>query len=53
MDGPSPAIGRFIRTTIVTDEDKWEAYIQEARKHPDEDELRKARGFAHETLAKW
>jgi flavodoxin I len=48
---PSPPIEQFIRNTIVTDEDEWQEYIQEARKHPDEDDLRTARGFAQAVLA--
>jgi flavodoxin len=48
---PSPPIERFIRRKIVTDEDEWQEYIREARKHPDEDDLRRAREFAQEVLA--
>lgn len=43
---PSLPIERFIHRTIVTDEGEWQEYIQEARKHPDEDDLRQAREFA-------
>jgi hypothetical protein len=50
---PSPPIEQFIRRTIVTDEDEWQEYIQEARKHPDEEDLRRARGFAQEVLARF
>lgn len=48
---PSPPIEHFIHSTIVTDEDEWEAYIQEVRQHPNEDDLRRAREFAQEVLA--
>jgi flavodoxin len=48
---PSPAIEQFIHSTIVTDEDEWEEYVQEVRKHPDEDDLRKAKEFAQGALA--
>jgi flavodoxin len=48
---PSPPIERFIHSTIVTDEDEWAAYVHEARKHPDEDDLRKAKEFAQEAMA--
>ena len=47
---PSPPIEQFIHSMIVTDEDEWEEYVQEARKHPDEDDLRKAREFAREVM---
>ena len=50
---PSPPIEQFIHSTIVTDEDEWEEYIGEVRKHPDEDDLRKAREFAQEVLARY
>jgi flavodoxin I len=48
---PSPPIEQFIHSAIVTDEDEWQEYIQEVRKHPDEDDLRKAREFAQAVLA--
>jgi flavodoxin len=47
---PSPPIERFIHSTIVTDEDEWAAYVHEVRKHPDEDDLRKAKEFAQEVM---
>ena len=50
---PSPPIEQFIRNTIVTDEDQWQEYIQEVRKHPNENDLRKAREFAQEVLARY
>ena len=49
---PSPPIEQFIHSTIVTDEDEWQEYIQEARNHPDGHDLRKARVFAQEALAR-
>jgi hypothetical protein len=36
----------------VTDEDEWEVYIEEVRKHPNDEDLQKAREFALEILAK-
>jgi hypothetical protein len=47
---PSPPIEQFIHRTIVTNEDEWAAYVDEARQHPDEDDLRKAREFAQEVM---
>ena len=49
---PSPRIERFIRNTIVTDEAQFEEYATEARKHPDELDLRRARTFAQDVLAR-
>lgn len=48
---PSSPIEIFIHNTIVTDEDEWEAYIEEVRKHPGEEDLHKARDFARQVLA--
>ena len=47
---PSPPIEQFIHSTIVTDEEEWAAYVHEVRKHPDEDDLRKAKEFAQEVM---
>ena len=49
---PSPPIEAFIHNTIVTDKDEWETYVEEVKKHPDEEDLQKARGFARHVLAK-
>jgi flavodoxin len=48
---PSPPIEAFIHSTIVTDEDEWRAYTEEARKHPNEEDLQNARAFARQALA--
>ncbi|UCC65568.1 MAG: hypothetical protein JSV36_11195 [Anaerolineae bacterium] len=48
---PSPPIEAFIHNTIVTDEDEWRAYIEKVRKHPNEEDLRKAQAFARQILA--
>ena len=48
---PSSPIEQFIHNNIVTDEDEWQEYIQEARQHPNEDDLGKARAFAQAVLA--
>ena len=47
---PSPPIKAFIRNTIVTEKDEWEAYIKGVRVHPNEDDLQKAREFARQVL---
>jgi flavodoxin len=49
----SPAIEEFIQSNIVTDPDEWESYVEELRKHPDEQDLLDARKFATKVLAKW
>ena len=50
---PSPPIEQFIHNTIVTDEAEWQEYLREVRTHPNEDDLRKARDFAQEVLARF
>jgi flavodoxin len=47
---PSPPIEQFIHSTILIDENEWAAYIHDARRHPDKDDLRKAKEFAQEVL---
>ena len=39
-------------TTIITDKDEWEAYIEVLRQHPDEQDLLDAKDFASQVLAK-
>jgi hypothetical protein len=50
---PSPPIEQFIHSHIVADEDEWQACIEEARKHPDEDDLYEAREYAEQVLARF
>jgi flavodoxin len=49
---PSPPIEAFIHNTIVTDDDEWEAYIDEVRKHPTQEDLEEAKEFALRVLSK-
>ncbi|MGB2983441.1 MAG: flavodoxin family protein [Candidatus Bipolaricaulia bacterium] len=49
---PSPQVEAFIRSTIVTDEAQWNAFIEDARKHPTTEDIEAARAFAREVLAK-
>jgi hypothetical protein len=48
----SPPIEAFIRNTIITDDDEWETYIEETRKHPTKDDLQRAKAFALDVLDK-
>jgi flavodoxin len=50
---PSPPIETFIHNTIITDDDEWETYVEEVRKHPDEEDLEKAKAFALQILAEY
>jgi flavodoxin len=51
MGAPSPGIEEFVHNTIITDDAQWTEYIDEARKHPTEEDLRNARAFACDALA--
>jgi hypothetical protein len=50
---PSPPIETFIHNTIITDDDEWETYIEDVRKHPNEKDLEKAKAFALQILAEY
>ena len=46
MGAPSPAIENFIHTSIITDEKVFKEYVEDARKHPDELDIKNAQEFA-------
>jgi flavodoxin len=46
----SPPIEGFIKQEIITDEDEWNEYLPELRKHPDENDIESAKQFALELL---
>jgi len=46
MGAPSPAIENFIHTSIITDEKVFKEYVEDARKHPDEQDIKNAQEFA-------
>lgn len=48
----SPAIEDFIRREIVTDDDEWNKYLPNLRKHPDSKDLQNAKKFVQEILNK-
>jgi len=47
---PSPPIEEFIRSTIITDAEQWDEYIEEVKKHPTADDIEAARGFVRNLL---
>jgi len=49
---PPPPIEAFIHQVIVTDEEEWAEYVAEVRKHPNEEDLEKAREFARVVLTR-
>ena len=48
---PTPPIEEFIKREVLT-ADEWEEYIEETRKHPNSEDLQKAKEFAREVLSK-
>ena len=48
----SPPIENFIRQEIITDEDEWNEYLPDLRKHPDVNDIENAKKFAQELLDK-
>lgn len=49
---PSQPVQEFIRNGILKSADIWEEYMEEASKHPDAEDLRKAQEFARNVLSK-
>ncbi|MFX1369597.1 MAG: flavodoxin family protein [Promethearchaeota archaeon] len=47
----SEPIENFIHQEIVTDEDEWNEYLPELRKHPDEADIQNAKEFALKLIA--
>jgi flavodoxin len=50
---PSPPIEAFIHSEIIPDEEEWEVYITEVRKHPNEEDMAQARKFARAVLSQF
>lgn len=48
---PNPGIQKFIRTEIISTDDEWKEYIQEARKHPSIEDCEKASNFARRMIS--
>lgn len=49
---PSPDIEVFIKQTIITDDDEWNALIPELRKRPNEMDVERAKTFASALISK-
>ena len=50
MGAPNPEIETFIQNTIMPEDAEWEQYIEEARRHPNDQDLLNARTFVREIL---
>lgn len=46
MGAPNPGIEVFIKSAILQDEGEWKKYIEEAKKHPNSEDLENAKLFA-------
>jgi hypothetical protein len=47
---PSPPIEAFIHDQIIQDEEEWNGYLTEVRKHPNEEDLQNVKRFAHSVI---
>jgi len=52
MGKASPPIEHFIHQEIVTDEDEWNEYLPELRKHPTPEDIENAKKFAKNMITK-
>ena len=47
---PSPPIEQFIHKTIIKDEEEWADFLEEVKKHPNENDIEAAKKFAQDIL---
>ena len=47
---PSPPIEQFIHKTIIKDDEEWADFIEEVKKHPNENDIEDAKKFAQDIL---
>ncbi|HUS77829.1 MAG TPA: hypothetical protein VM050_04115 [Patescibacteria group bacterium] len=50
MGAPNPGIEFFIKNAIIKDDDEWEQYLEEARRHPTPEDLENAKQFTRRAL---
>ncbi len=50
MGAPNPGIELFIKNTIIKDDDEWEHYREEARRHPTPEDLENTKKFTRRAL---
>jgi flavodoxin len=48
----SPPIEAFIRQEIITDDEEWDRYLPDLRKHPDSTDIENAKKFAQDILGR-
>jgi len=47
---PSPPIEQFIHKTIIKDDEEWASFLEEVKKHPNENDIEDAKKFAQDIL---
>ena len=47
---PSPGIEKFIHNTIIKDGEEWAVFIDEVKKHPNDNDIENAKKFAQDIL---
>jgi len=47
---PSPPIEQFIHKTIIKDDEEWATFLEEVKKHPNENDIENAKKFAQDIL---
>ncbi|MFX1481454.1 MAG: flavodoxin family protein [Promethearchaeota archaeon] len=47
---PSPPIEQFIHKVIIKDDEEWAEFLEEVKKHPDENDIENAKKFAQDIL---
>jgi flavodoxin I len=46
MGAPNPGIEAFIKNTIIQNEEEWDEYLEDVRKHPSSEDLENTKLFA-------
>jgi len=49
----TPGIERFIHNSIIKDEEEWTVFIEELKKHPNENDIENAKKFAQNILSEF
>lgn len=50
---PSPPIEQFIHKTIIKDDGEWAEFLEEVKKHPNENDIENAKKFAQDILSEF
>jgi len=50
---PTPGIARFIHNSIIKNDEEWAVFIEDLKKHPNEDDIENAKKFAQDILSEF